>query len=304
MLLDRSHRGWAIFSILVLAAAAVAYVLFARTTPGGAVGGDFWGLVFGITGTAFILFAALLGVRKKRPHARWGRASTWLKGHLWLGALSLPLILFHGGFRFGGTFTSVLMWTFVLVFVTGVVGLALQNVLPRLMTRHVPQETVYEQIDHVLEQLFDDALGLAQGDPKKRGAAVAKAKAGAKTQGRVVSGRQVTEEEESQGPDERVPLLRFVQGELKRYFEPRGARSSPLFDPHRRSAVFSDLRAQLVPELHAISRDLEALCEQRAQIEIQRRLHLWLHGWLLVHVPLSWAVVVLTAVHAAMSLYY
>jgi len=59
-----------------------------------------------------------------------------------------------------------------------------------------------------------------------------------------------------------------------------------------------------VPELHAISRDLEALCEQRAQIEIQRKLHLWLHGWLLVHVPLSWAMVALTAVHAVMSLYY
>jgi hypothetical protein len=34
------------------------------------------------------------------------------------------------------------------------------------------------------------------------------------------------------------------------------------------------------------------------------RLHRWLHGWLYVHVPLSMGFLVLTLVHAVMSLKY
>ena len=143
------------------------YAAYAESAPGGPAGGSAVGLTFGITGSAFILFAALLGVRKRRPHYRLGRASTWLKGHLWLGALAFPLIFFHGGFEFGGPLTRVLMWIFVLVFVTGVFGLALQQILPRFMTRTLPQETVYEQIDHVREQLLEEAVEMAHRDAKR-----------------------------------------------------------------------------------------------------------------------------------------
>jgi len=55
---------------------------------------------------------------------------------------------------------------------------------------------------------------------------------------------------------------------------------------------------------HGILRDLEEICEERRQLLAQRRMHLWLHGWLLVHVPLSFALLVLTAVHAVLSLRY
>jgi len=55
---------------------------------------------------------------------------------------------------------------------------------------------------------------------------------------------------------------------------------------------------------HDVLRDLEGICEERRQLLVQRRLHLWMHGWLLVHVPLSFALLVLTAVHAVLSLRY
>ena len=70
--------------------------------PGGPRGGSAIGLTFGIAGYALMLFAGLLGARKKVPIWRLGRAQTWMRGHFWLGLLSLPLILFHGGFRFAG----------------------------------------------------------------------------------------------------------------------------------------------------------------------------------------------------------
>jgi len=303
MLLDRSHRPWIAFSAACLLASTAAYVWYARTAPSGPSGGSAAGLAFGIAGTAFMLFAALLGVRKRRPHYRWGRASTWLKGHLWLGARSFPLILFHGGFAFGGPLTRVLMWIFILVFVTGLLGLALQQLLPRFMTKSLPQETVYEQIDHVREQLLAEAVELARGVPAAR-AGVSRAKSGGRVQGRIVESRAVQEREGEEEVPDRSPLLRFLDRDLRPYFGKDGVRGSPLAEPSSRAALFDELRRLTDPRLHGVVEDLEAYCEQREQLDLQRRLHLWLHAWLLVHVPLSWTMVFLTVVHAVMSLSY
>jgi hypothetical protein len=50
--------------------------------------------------------------------------------------------------------------------------------------------------------------------------------------------------------------------------------------------------------------DLENICEEERQLIRQRRLYLWLHGWLLVHVPLSLVLIALGGVHAAVALRY
>ncbi|MFQ5844841.1 MAG: hypothetical protein ACE5JG_07625 [Planctomycetota bacterium] len=301
MLLDRGHRRWFRFTVAVLLAGGAAFTWSATQTPGGPRGGSALGLAFGIAGTVCIVFAALLGLRKQVPHWRLGRTTTWMRGHLWLGALALPLILFHGGFRLGGPLTTVLMVLFGIVFVTGLYGLALQNLLPRLMLRHLAQETVYEQVDHVREQLLEEATRLIEGAAGRK-AAVPKAKRVGRIQGRVVESRAAAEVAEG-GPD-RAPLRRLLQEHLAPYFGPRCDTASPLHDAQRRPALFSRLRATLDPALQGVARDLEALCEQRAELEIQRRLHHWLHGWLFLHVPLSYALVVLSAVHAVAALYY
>jgi hypothetical protein len=49
---------------------------------------------------------------------------------------------------------------------------------------------------------------------------------------------------------------------------------------------------------------LGELCEERRQLGEQQRLHRWLHGWLLIHVPVSWTLLVLVLVHAFWSVYY
>ena len=108
-------------------------------------------------GFAFMIFAALLGARKRVPTWRVGRAQAWMRGHLWLGVLALPLILFHGGFHFGGTLTQVLMWLLIITVGSGVFGAVLQHYLPRVMTADVPLETIYDEIGHVRVQLLEEA---------------------------------------------------------------------------------------------------------------------------------------------------
>jgi len=143
MRIDRTHRPWAIASAGMLALSIAIYVPYALNAPQGLRGGSAIGLLFGILGFAFMLFAAALGARKRVPVWRLGRAQTWMRGHLWLGLLSLPLILLHGGFHFGGTLTRVLMWLLIITVASGLFGAALQHYLPRMMTTDVPLETIY-----------------------------------------------------------------------------------------------------------------------------------------------------------------
>jgi len=157
MKIDRTHRTWAIAALAILAISLIVYFIYALNSPQGSRGGSLIGLLFGIIGFAFMIFAALLGARKRVPTWRLGRAQTWMRGHLWLGLLALPMILFHGGFHFGGTLTRLLMWLLIVTVASGVFGAALQHYIPRVMTGDVPLETIYDEIGHVRSLLREEA---------------------------------------------------------------------------------------------------------------------------------------------------
>src|SRR5579863_8339615 len=125
MIIDRTHRPWIAMSAGIFVLTAIAYAWYAAGSPAGPRGGSPLGLTFGIAGYALMLFAGLLGARKKVPVWRLGRAQTWMRGHLWLGLLSFPLILFHGGFAYRGPLTALLMLLLLVVIVSGLVGAVL-----------------------------------------------------------------------------------------------------------------------------------------------------------------------------------
>src|ERR1700731_2896999 len=157
MRIDSTQRTWAIAFAIIFAVSLIAYIVYSHNSIQGASGGSAIGLAFGVLGFAFMLFAALLGARKRVPVWRVGRAQAWMRGHLWLGALSLPIILFHGGFHFGGTLTRVLMWLLIFTVFSGVFGAVLQHYIPRVMTSDVPLETIYDEIRNVRSLLREEA---------------------------------------------------------------------------------------------------------------------------------------------------
>ena len=146
MLIDRTHKPWIAGCTLVVASAASAYWAMSKQSMHGPTGGSVLGLIFGIGGSLLMIFAALLAVRKRLPTWRVGSAQFWLRGHLWLGTLGFVLILFHAGFHWGGLLENLLWISFGLVVATGFAGVALQQVIPRLLTTRVPLETMVAQI--------------------------------------------------------------------------------------------------------------------------------------------------------------
>jgi hypothetical protein len=269
-----------------------------------------------------LLFACLLSLRKKYPASPAGRAGTWLRAHIWLGLLSFLLILFHSGMEWGEGLAAVLMWMFAAITASGVFGLALQNWLPRLMKERVPRETLYDQIPHLVGELrlesqervefitagldleeeereFVRAGGVKQHfDPAQKKSAAEKAAAEA--------GRRKASPQIDVGEEARAALEAHYREEMRPFlFEKPSRFSRELFaTPEKVRAYFRHLRTILPVAAHEVLGDLEAICEERRQLAVQASLHRWLHGWLLVHLPLSMAFLVLIAVHAVVSLKY
>src|SRR5271170_926023 len=163
MRIDETHRVWLVASVLILGATTAVYVLYALSAPHGPRGGSPLGLTFGVIGFGFMIYAGLLGARKQVPVWRLGRAQTWMRGHLWLGLLALPMILFHGGFHFGGPLTTILLWLLIVTVGSGVFGAVLQHYVPRLMLERVPLETIYDEIDRIRTQLRAEGEGFVDG---------------------------------------------------------------------------------------------------------------------------------------------
>jgi len=273
MRIDQTHRAWIMATIMAAAASTVIYVVYAVHSPGGPHGGSAVGLTFGIAGYALMLYAGLLGARKKVPVWRIGRAQTWMRGHLWLGLLSLLLILFHGGFLFRGTLTLILMLLFFIVIGSGILGAVIQHYVPSLMLARVPMETIYEEIPHVRAQLRDEADQLV--------ATVAEIET-----------------------EDRAYFRDVYDNRIRPYLLNPEATDAELGDSQRSAEMFESLRRALATSMHGVLDDLENICEEEQQLSRQIRIYRWLHGWLLVHVPLSIALLILGGVHAVMALRY
>jgi len=310
MLIDSGHRRWIGASLVILAVATAFYVPYVRAALNGPSGGSVHGLVYGIVGFAFMIFAGLLGARRRVPTWRIGRGTLWLRGHIWLGLVSFPLILFHGGFHFGGALTTVLMILFIVVFVSGIVGVILQQTLPRLMLTRVPLETVYEQIDPVVEQLREEAdeLVAAAAGPlpvaTARMVEIRRAGGGAdERMGQPRSSPRAAPVALAPTPESNLLRDAYLR-DIRPFLDPAHHRNGIVDTAAKSTTLFRELRTALPPLLHATVAELESICEERRQLADQKRLHHWLHGWLLIHVPLSLALLLLGAIHAVIALRY
>jgi len=304
--IDETHRKWFIGSVATLIVATIVYVPYVRSSPQGPDGRSTMGLIYASFGSAFMLFAGLLGLRKKFPIWRVGRAQAWMRGHLWLGLLSFPIILFHSGFHFGIGLTKFLMWMFLVVFISGIFGAILQHYMPRLTTQRIPMETIYEQIGSVRAQLVKESAAIIEetsaalmGSVEEASDEQRAASASAGTMGglTVASGLQVDETASNELQD-------FYHREMKPFLAESGSGHFSLANRERSRSMFQQIRLMLPPTLHAAVDDLENICEEKRELDQQTRYHRLLHGWLLVHIPLSYAVLLLGTIHAVTALKY
>jgi hypothetical protein len=422
------HIPWIIFVALATIAACILYAgnfypaslppwlrlppsLIQAPTEHHTVGGTPVGLWFGSISLAIFVFAVLLSLRKKIPLWRVGTVQRWLRAHIWLTILTIPLVILHSGFRLGGPMTTLLMVLYTIVMVSGFYGLFLQHIMPRLMKERLPAETVFEQIPHIRSQLAVAAEKMRDSfkpaPPKKPATApapvmastkgelstpVARAKSAtgsAPTAAPVVTPAPTTDappsipnaavtpaapKPETIGtPTARVqsdpPGAPVARSEIppgdqpapsppvapaaapppspkpaapaapKPAAAPAGpkpaAKLAPPPDPASEAVLVEFIERQILPYLKAHRGDrmrlnnprfsddtfrfvklrvaegyrsrveeIQAWCDERRMLDVQVRLHHWLHGWLFVHGPFSFLLVMLTIWHAVVTLFY
>src|SRR5262249_5406588 len=145
---------WIITTFALALVALALYFVLERLMPDGITGGSVPGLAFAVAGSSLMIFAGLLSALRKVPAASWlGARKTWLRGHIWLGLLSAVLIACHSGFRWGGWLERALWIVLLATLLTGIIGLALQHIIPRMITTRVSREAPYEQIPHIYQGL-------------------------------------------------------------------------------------------------------------------------------------------------------
>lgn len=386
-IVNRAHLPWFIFVVGATIFAAWIYLgnFAPQKLPAGlrlpsaltqtlsehrSVGGTPVGLIFGATAFMIFIFAGLLGARKKVVLWRLGTLQRWMRAHIWLTLLTVPLVLFHSGFRFGGPMTTLLVVLYAVVMISGIYGLVLQHQLPHIMKERLPAETVYEQIPHIRAQLVTAAEKMRDSfkpAPLEKTDAGAPAPSAAKTvtaestpmastsgelstptaRAKSVVGSSITAQTVPPtsgtpaapgssafakatadkptpvtAPSSSPPattsakpqvasdtvsqsvLLEFLDEQVLPYLAARRGDRFRLGTNRYSEEVFRFVKLRVSETYRARVEEIQAWCDERRMLDLQLKLQHWLHSWLFVHVPISFLLILLTAWHAYVTLFY
>ncbi len=318
---SRHHLRWSIGCGLATVVAVGYYAWSAYGAERWPGGSSFPGLIFGTLAGLIILFEFALWPRKWKFVRAWRmlqRTRQWMRAHIWLGLLSIPLVWMHTGFEWGGGLSTTLAVLYIVVIASGVYGLAMQNIVPKMLLHDVPAETIYSQIPEVCRMLVDDGDDLIRAacgweavpqQAKQTSPAEIEESATFLLVGAVRKvGRFQGKSVQTQVQDSKIAgaeLVRDVYRDKIRPFLEQGPRvSDELGYEDRAREFFDDLRTRLGPDAHYVANSLESWCSQRRQFHRQAQLHWWLHSWLNVHLPLSMALVILLVAHIFFALKY
>jgi len=224
--------------------------------------------------TGWWLFAAMLSLgafnaRKKFSMLPLGSASAWLRWHVAGGLLSLALFWLHAGALWPmGIYERVLAGLFYLLNLSGIAGWLMQRAYPHALNDS-GVEVIYEKIPAVLSQLRGQA--------------------------------ETTVLECSQQTGSEI-LGRYYVESLHWFFQrPRFFWSNALFGGKQARAWVREQCAPVRSYLNDAEQKfldrLTAVAERKAEIDFHYAAQSLMKRWLLLHLPLAAAVVLLTLWH-------
>lgn len=263
----RSEGGRWLLVFLVAAALALASygvnAALSQVSPA-----SVWGLTYGALAAVVLLATSLYGLRRRAmrlvSRLGLGRARSWLYFHVYGGALFLLLVLLHSGFRLPNGVVTWWLWALSLWTVaSGLVGLALQQWIPKVLGSGLAIEVLYERIPELVEEIRRKAETLAAASTEPVQALYARRVAPALT-----------------GPEWR-PIY---------YFDVTGGKQAQLRE-------FDYLRQFLPGEEKEKLTALGRLYKTKLQIDAHYTLQRALRIWLWIHVPPALVLLAFLALH-------
>lgn len=223
------------------------------------------GLGLGTAGFVLMVGAqTLYTLRKRLPAFTRGRMSTWLQAHIFMGLFGAFLVAVHAGGRLQGV-AGAAFATLAILIVSGLVGRYLYTAAPRTL------DGIEVDARQLLERCAAAERELERCDIRLDAADLARLGVRADLPGWLaVLGR---------------PMLSWLQ--------------------RRRCGRFVGAMKELAPEVGV---EVQRMLCDRYQLQLDIRsvaaARHWLSWWHMLHVPLSWAMFTLAAVHVAGALSY
>ncbi len=217
---------------------------------------------------AGMVFLSLFNLRKKLNVLPLVPAGAWLQMHIYVGGLCSLLFLLHSEFVLpNGTFETILWLLFVVVVVSGFLGLLLSRILPPRMDAR-GERVIFERIPFLRAQVARQVQELAM--------------------------RSVQETRASTIAD-------FYVKELAPYlYRPRNFLGN-LVGSHRAErrlhVAIQALERYLDERGRAILGEIDALITAKANLDYQYALQLVLKLWLFFHLPLNYSLMLFSVLH-------
>ncbi len=112
--------------------------------------------ITGLVGLLGIVVVMLYPGRRQVWRKRAGALRYWMLAHAYAGVIAGVVLLLHGGTHLGGILTSILMISFDLVILTGLIGLLLYWIGPRTLTQIEGEPLLVEDLIRRRQELFQE----------------------------------------------------------------------------------------------------------------------------------------------------
>jgi hypothetical protein len=113
-----------------------------------------------------------------------------------------------------------------------------------------------------------------------------------------------SEEELVSDPASEAMLADFIERQLLPYLRARRGEKFRFGKARHAEETFRYLQARVAAPYRARVEEMRGWCDERRLLDAQTRLQHWLHGWLLVHVPFSFLLLLMAAWHAYVTLFH
>lgn len=219
-----------------------------------------------------VVFLALFNARKKLPFIPLGSAAAWLDLHVYVGWLTIGLFVLHIGMRMpDGALEGAIAILFIVVALSGVLGIFISRNFARRLTSE-GEEVIFERIPAFRALLRREAEDLVHRSVSESGSAT---------------------------------LADYYTARLKPFFDGPRNFMGHLFGSRRARFALQTEIGSLTRYLDESGRHFQAelaeLVHRKVDLDHHYALQATLKGWLFVHIPLTYSMLILVGIHAVLA---
>lgn len=271
LLATEASARWRRRAFAGLLAIGVSFLYYRLTAPF-LHGGSAFGLGYGALGLLLLIVLALLGARRRRYRSTLGTVEDWTQSHVYLGLVATVVVLLHSGFRFEDRLAVTALLVLLAVAGSGAAGAVLYTFLPRPLSE--------AEANLFLPEAFDQLSELRRAMT------------------RVAAGKSEA-------------FQTIYRDLLRESTPPRLAGWRILLrpdDPRPGTAGWESRLPQIAPSEEGDLKRLLVFSRQHQELHqrliSRQRLKNLMEVWLYLHVPLTFALLVLVSAHLIAALYF